>query len=119
MRPLRAVAHAHVHGLLFVCALVTGVFVNLGALPVMREALRLRINRVLAPLFVGAITIDRIGSLGLYGIDKLDAHVDDGEKKRVIDVHGATARVSTEALVRSLIGSKGPLDIAIPELTIT
>jgi len=102
MRPLRAVAHAHVHGLLFLCALAFGVFVNVGALPFARQVLRLRINRVLSPLFVGRITIDRIGSLGLHGIDGLDAHVDDGDGKRVIDVHGASAVVSTEALVRSL-----------------
>ncbi|HSY22695.1 MAG TPA: translocation/assembly module TamB domain-containing protein [Polyangiaceae bacterium] len=118
MRPLRAVAHAHVHGLLFLCALAFGVFVNIGALPFARQVLRLRINRVLSPLFVGRITIDRIGSLGLHGIDGLDAHVDDGDGKRVIDVHGASAQVSTEALVRSLFEARGPLDIAIPELTL-
>jgi translocation and assembly module TamB len=119
MRPLRAVAHAHVHGVLFVIALALGVFVNLGALPVARQVIRLRINRVLSPLFMGRITIDRLGSLDLHGIAGLDAHVDDGAGQRVIDVHGAEAHVSTEALVRSLFKLRGPLDIAIPGLTIT
>jgi translocation and assembly module TamB len=119
MRPLRAVAHAHVHGAIFAFALALGVFVNFGALPMASQVLRLRINRVLSPLFVGTITIDRIRGIGLHGIEGLDAHVDDGDHERVIDVHGATAQVSTETLVRSLFDARGPVDIAIPELTLT
>ncbi len=118
MRPLRAVAHAHVSAIVFACALVTGAVLHLSALPIARRTLQAGVNRGLAPLFAGRITIDRIGFFGLTRIDGLDAHVDGPDGKTVLRVEGATARVSTLALLRSLFESSGPLVIRIPELSI-
>jgi translocation and assembly module TamB len=118
MRPLRAVAHAHVSAIVFACALVAGAVLHLSALPIARRTLQEGVNRGLAPLFAGRITIDRIGFFGLTRIDGLDAHVDGPDGKTVLRVEGASAHVSTLALLRSLFKSSGPLLIRIPDLSI-
>ena len=112
-----AVFNAIGAGGLFAAALVGGVLVHLD-LPTTRRLVRVSVNDALATTFEGRLTIDRIGGIGSTGVDGVDAHVDDANGRLALRVEGLRARVSTGALVRSLLGH-GPVVIGIPEASVS
>ncbi len=118
MRLLRALAHAHVGAVLFVSALVAGAILHVAALPLAKRVVILDVNRVLRSALAGHVVIDRIGFLGLTHVDGIDAHADDPEGERIAAVEGVSARVSTVTLLRSVLGSHGPLVVDVPSLAI-
>jgi translocation and assembly module TamB len=104
------------------CAVVTSIVaaavpLSLHLAPV-RRMVATNVNRALAPVFAGRITVDRIGALGLTYVEGLDAHVDDADGRRVLQVEGARARVSTWTLVRSVLGPRGEIVVDVPELSV-
>ena len=102
--------------LVFAVALVLGVVLHLDLAPVRRSVV-LRVNAALDKLFMGKLTIERVGGLGLTHADDVDARVEDSEGKLVIRATGVTARIVTGALLRSLPG--GDLIVTIPEVSVT
>lgn len=117
MRPLHPSAHAAAWIVLFTVALSVGLAIHLGH-PVARRLVATSVNRTLASVLVGRVTIDRIGSLSLTHIDDLDAHVDAPDGSPVLQVDGIRARVSTWVLLRRLILSRGAVVVDVPELAI-
>src|SRR5579872_3181365 len=117
MRPLHPSAHAAAWVVLFTSALSVGLALHLGH-PMARRLVATSVNRTLASVLVGHVTIDRIGSLGLTHIDDLDAHVDAPDGSPVLRVDGIRARISTWVLLRRLILSRGAVVVDVPELTI-
>lgn len=75
-----------------------------------------KINRVLASTFVGSVTVDGIGALGLTHVEGIDAHVADASGRTLLRIEGARARVSTWTLVRSWMAGHGEVAVDIPEL---
>src|SRR5271170_1678425 len=112
---LRAVARALGTGIVFVAAVVLGLVVHLGV-PATRRAVVARVNQLLAPVFAGKLTIDRVGSLDLPAVAAIDAHMDDPDGKTVIRATGIAGRVSLMALVRSLVS--GDIMVGVPEASL-
>jgi translocation and assembly module TamB len=110
------VARALGTGIVFVAALVLAVLLHIDA-PAARRAIVERVNGVLAPLFVGKLTIERIGGVGLTQLDGIDARVDDADGKVVIHAAGVAGHVSTWALVRAL--ARGEIDIEVHQVVLT
>jgi len=117
MGRLSALLHAHVSAVLFVSALLVGTVLHLSVLPFSPRLVASLVNRALAPVLGGRVTIEGIGRLGLKRIYRVNVHVDDVDGKPVLRVEGVSARVSTLALVRSLLGHQ-PIDVEIQELSI-
>ena len=88
---LRVVARALGTGIVFLAALVLGFLVHL-RVPAMQRAVVARVNAILSPLFVGKLTIDRVGALGLPSVAGIDAHMEDPEGKTVIRATGIAGR---------------------------
>jgi translocation and assembly module TamB len=99
-----------------VLALGFGAAVHLGH-PIARRLVATSVNRTLASVLVGRVVIDRIGSLGLTGIDDVDAHVDDATGQTVVRLEGVHARLSTGLLLRRLFGGRRQVDIDLPLLS--
>jgi translocation and assembly module TamB len=87
-------------------------------LPAVRRIVVERVNGALSSTFAGRVAVDRIGALGLTYVDGLEAHVDDAEGHRLLRIEGGHARASTWALVRSLLGRQGAIEIDLPELSL-
>ncbi|HEV3191393.1 MAG TPA: hypothetical protein VGY54_12885, partial [Polyangiaceae bacterium] len=117
MRTLAVIAHACVCAVVFVSALAAGALLYLLLVPTSRRLVTASVNETTAPLFAGHLTIDSIGRLGLTRIDRVDAHVDDADGTPVLRMEGVSGRVSTLALVRSLL-SQQPIAVEITELSI-
>jgi translocation and assembly module TamB len=113
---LRAAARALATGVVFLLAVGLGLVVHVG-IPPMQRVVVARVNGALAPVFAGKLTIDRVGSLGLASVGGVDAHMDDPDGKTVIRATGIAGRVSTAALVRSLVS--GDIAVGIPEASLT
>ena len=113
---MRAVARALATGAVFLAALVLGLVVHVG-IPSMQRAVVARVDAALAPVFAGKLTIDRVGSLGLGSVGGVDAHMDDPDGKTVIRATGIAGRVSTLALVRSLVSGEIVVDVPVASLT--
>jgi translocation and assembly module TamB len=100
-RALRAAVRVTATAAVFVGAVAGGALVHMGV-PVVKRAVAARVNQVLASPFAGRIVIDRIGSLGPSHVGNLDAHVDDPQGRTVLRVTGASVRIATATLLRSL-----------------
>lgn len=72
-------------------------------LPWMRNLARARVNHGLSEVFVGQISIDRIGHLGLDFLGGIDAHFDDAAGKQVITVQGLRVHSNWPQIVQQLI----------------
>ena len=103
---------------LFVSVLAAGAILHLLLLPMAPRLAMAVVNEATATLFAGRLTIDRIGRLGLTRIDRVDAHVDDADGKTVVRVDGVTARVSTRALLLSLVSRHEPIVVDMAEVSI-
>ena len=87
-------------------------------LPFVRRLVAANVNRALASAFVGSVVVDRIGGLSLTHAEGIDAHADDAEGHRVLEIHGARGNVSTWALLRSAFGRTSALVVDIPDLSV-
>jgi translocation and assembly module TamB len=112
---LRAAARALGTFVVFLAAVVLGFAAHLDV-PATQRAVVARVNGLLAPLFAGRLTIDRVGSLGLATLGGVDAHMDDPDGKTVIRATGIAGRVSTVALVRSLLAGRVVVGIPVASL---
>jgi translocation and assembly module TamB len=113
---MRAAARVLATVAVFFAAVLLGLVVHVG-IPPMQRAVVARINAALVPVFAGKLTIDRVGSLGLESVGGVDAHMDDPDGKTVIRAKGIAGRVSTLALVRSLVS--GDIVVDVPEASLT
>jgi translocation and assembly module TamB len=100
----------------FVAALVLAVLLHIDA-PAARRAIVERVNGVLAPLFVGKLTIERIGGVGLTQLEGIDARLDDADGNVLIHAAGVAGHVSTWALVRALL--HGEIDVEVHQVALT
>jgi translocation and assembly module TamB len=117
MPKLRGVARAAAAGA--VAASVVAVALPLSLrLPRARRLVAAKVNGVLASTFVGHVVVDQIGELGITHAGGIDAHVEDADGTTLLRVEGARARLSTWALVRSVIGGHGEIVVDVPELTL-
>src|SRR5579864_6209381 len=116
MRRLGRIARTVAACVLCLLALAAAALFALGLAPV-RRIVAADVTRALAPVFVGRVTVDRIGALGLLYVDGVDGHVDDPEGRRVLTVEGARASVSAWALLRSALDPRGEIVIHVPELS--
>jgi translocation and assembly module TamB len=121
MRALRAVSLlARVLGTLivFAVALVAGVALHVGV-PAEQRVVVDRVNRVLAPLFVGTLTIERLRSLSLGvvgGVGGVDARVNGPDGALLLRATGIDGRIALATLVRSLLG--GSIAVELPAASI-
>ena len=105
-------------GAVFAAALVSSVPLCL-RLPAARRAAANAVNRALAPVFAGRITIERVGRLGLTEIDDVDVRLDDADGRPLLRAAGVRARVSTWTLARTaLVGAGQELAVVVPELVV-
>jgi translocation and assembly module TamB len=115
----RALVHAHVGAALFSIALVAGTFFHLARVPLLSRLLVATVNRALEPVFSGRLHVDRVTRIGWTGVVGLDGHVDDARSRRVLTLEGVDVRLSTLALLRSLAGTGGPIQVEIPDVNVT
>lgn len=74
-----------------------------------REQIRGQINLALGSLFTGELRVDRLGQVGLWGVEGVDARVFDASGRQVIRVQGLSARASLLGLAWQLLsGSSAP-----------
>jgi hypothetical protein len=99
----------------FVVALVCSALAHLDV-PAVRRLVLERVNGVLASAFAGRIVLERVGAIGPCGVDSLDVRVDDPDGRTVLRVFDVHARVSTPALVRSLLSPR-PIAVGVSELS--
>src|SRR5271156_1468311 len=109
MPNLRAYVRAHVGASIFVASLGVSAVLHVGLLPVARPLPAAHVTRALGAILTGRIIIDRIHRLGFTHLDGIDAHVDDKDGTRLLDIKGLNVRVSTFALFRSLWNAHEPL----------
>jgi translocation and assembly module TamB len=102
--------------LLFVSAALVAVALCL-RLALARRLVMVNTNRALASLFVGRVTVDRVGRMGLTYVEGIDAHVDGADGSPVLRVEGLRARVSTWGLIRSALAAGGDVVVDLPELS--
>jgi translocation and assembly module TamB len=102
-------------GLVFLLALGAGALLHINV-PAARRLVLQCVNASLASAFAGRIVIERVGTLGTARVDRLDARVDDPDGHTVIRLFDVSARVSTFALVRSLL-MRGPVVVEVSPIT--
>src|SRR5579863_10158840 len=112
MRRLRRVTAGVVVALAFMLAPVLCL-----RLPFARRVIVANVNRALASTFVGHVVVDSVGGIGWTQVDGVAAHVETVDGERVLRVEGARARVSTWALLRSLVG-QGDIVVDLPEISV-
>ncbi len=81
-------------------------------LSVVRELLRTRINSSLAETFVGTLVIDRIDGIGIVSIGRVDAHMLDANRRRVINVQGLSVKSIWPRMLMNML-RKQPLEITL------
>jgi len=123
-KPIRALSHLALGAVVFPIALAAGALLHLEAVPRAHRLLLAEINRTIASLFVGRLTIDRIGQVGFGGIDGVEAHVIDGRGVLVARVSGVRVRLPLGAALRATLaaagalGANSPVVIELPSLFI-
>jgi len=86
---------------------------------VVRSFVAARVNGALDGSFKGRLVLHGIGSVGLTGISAADAEVFDPAGRRVLDIHGLSARLSVPTLVWAALTEKSqPLTIHITEASL-
>lgn len=103
--------------LLFVSALVLGALIHLD-LPVARRLVVTHVNAALAGTTAGSVEIERVGRLGLDGVDGLRARVRDRDGMQVLFIDGLHVRIGTLDLLRTALRSEGPIVVHLASLAI-
>lgn len=98
---------------LFLVALVAGVFVHLDT-PRARSLVVREVNATLAPMFKGTVRVDALAGLGLGGVRGADATITDPAGRPVLVTRGVSVHLATVALVRSLLAhAPSPLTVHV------
>jgi translocation and assembly module TamB len=95
----------------FVTATAAAAVVHLDAAPT-RRLVASQVNGILHDQFAGDVVIERIGSLGLHGVDGVRVRVKDPTGLQVLYVDGARVRIRAIESARSFLFGKG--DIVVP-----
>ena len=95
----------------FVTATAAAAVVHLDAAPT-RRLVAAQVNGILHTQFAGDVVIERIGSLGLHGVDGVRVRVKDPTGLQVLYVDGARVRIRAVESARSFLFGKG--DIVVP-----
>lgn len=95
----------------FVTATAAAAVVHLDA-PATRRLVVTQVNAILHDQFAGDVAVERLGGLGLRGIDGVRVRVKDPEGVQVLYVDGARVRVRALDAARSFLFGKG--DIVVP-----
>jgi translocation and assembly module TamB len=85
-------------------------------LPWTRNFVRTRVNHGISEVFVGQLSIDRIGHLGLDVLGGIDAHLLDAAGNQVISVRGLRVRSNWPQIVQQLIRGR-PLNVRLSPLS--
>ncbi|MBI5534104.1 MAG: translocation/assembly module TamB domain-containing protein [Deltaproteobacteria bacterium] len=103
----------------FVTATAAGVVIHLNH-PASRRLVTSSVNRLLAPVLNGTITLDGVERISLLSgrVDRMDVTIRDPEDHVVIVARGVSARISLPPLLRSLVTS-GPLIVALNRVHIS
>jgi translocation and assembly module TamB len=101
-RALRVVGKGLLALLLVLVALIALAFASLN-LPLARRLVQTQVNALLASEFRGSLVIERIGRMGPFGASGLRVRVRDPDGRQVLFADGASARIDTVGLVRSLV----------------
>lgn len=107
------VFHVLVLAIGFVVCLVASALLNLNLPATRRFACRLT-TYLLADLFEGKITLEKVDSIGLGGIRGARARITDDTGKQVILVDGLDANAPVLGIVRSAALGSGDIEIDIP-----
>ena len=95
----------------FVAATAAAAVVHLDV-PATRRLVATQVNGILHEQFAGEVTIERLGHLGLDGLDGVRFRVRDPDGLQVLHVHGVSVRVRAVEAARSALFGKG--DIVVP-----
>jgi translocation and assembly module TamB len=95
----------------FVTATAAAAVAHLDAAPT-RRLVATQVNEILHEQLAGDVAIERIGSLGLHGVDGVRVRVKDPTGMQVLYVDGARVRIRALESARSFLFGKG--DIAVP-----
>lgn len=95
----------------FVTATAAAAVVHLDAAPT-RRLVATQVNGILHEQFAGDVAIERIGSLGLHGVDGVRVRIKDPTGMQVLYVDGARVRIRALESARSFLFGKG--DIVVP-----
>lgn len=116
VQPVHPSLHALAWLFFFSIALGVGAAIHLDH-PLARRLVAASVNRILASVLVGHVTVDRIRGLSPRQLGGVDAHVDDEKGRTVLRVEGADARVSAWTLVRTLVTSPQDVVVDVPDLS--
>ncbi|AKU94656.1 hypothetical protein AKJ09_01320 [Labilithrix luteola] len=103
--------------LVFVLALAAGVLLHVN-LPATRRVVSSSVTKLLRSTFAGTISIEHIGSLGLGGVSGLSGKIYDPEGRQVLAADGIRVRIRGVRALRSVLGGKGDVILAFPEISI-
>jgi translocation and assembly module TamB len=117
MHPRRVAAHGAAWIVFFTAAVLAGALAHLGH-PVARRLVAVAVNRTLAPVLAGRVTVDRVGALSATHVGELDAHVDGADGTPVLRLQGVHAHISTWVLLRRLLAPRSRVVLDIRSLSI-
>ena len=118
MKPwLGALAWTLGAGVVFISAAAVGVAVHLNVPTVRRVALN-RVNLALRSSFAGRVTVEGVGGMGPARIEHVNAHVEDPDGVAVLRLQDVGARVSTFALARSALFSRGDIALEVSDVSV-
>jgi translocation and assembly module TamB len=95
----------------FVTATAAAAVIHLDV-PVTRRLVATQVTEILHTELAGDVAIERIGGLGLRGVDGVRVRVKDPEGMQVLYVDGVRVRLRTREAARSFLFGKG--DIVVP-----
>jgi len=101
----------------FVTATAAAAVIHLDV-PATRRLVATQANGILQKQFKGDVAIERIGSLGLHGIDGVRVRVKDPTGMQVLFVDGVKIRLSAIAAARSALFGKGDIVVGIDAASI-
>lgn len=122
--PTRTLRVLHVFGsaigilCLFISSLLAGAVIHLDS-PRARRLTALQIDRSFDGSFRGRIRVERIGTLGLFGLACTDVTIDDPGGRPVLRVRGLRVRFATIGAARSaFLDRKNLIVLSLPEVSI-
>jgi translocation and assembly module TamB len=113
----RTAACAAGTGIVLLASIAAGVVLHLN-LPPARRLIAREVNLLLAPLFEGRLTVERLGALHTTGIGGADVRIDAADGHPIILAHGVRARVHPVALLRSALFGEGNVVVDVSDIRI-
>ncbi len=96
----------------FVLALVFAAVMHLD-LPSARRIAVKELNAILAPSFVGTVTIDKVAGLGIFGARGVTVRVLGSDGQQLLYAQGVRAVVAPFRIVRSVLFGKGDMQVDV------